>query len=304
MNKERKIKEKKIKESECFFPYLGRKKNKEIKPIYDLIENKKLKYNKIIEPFCGGFGLSYYFYNKGYKEDIILNDLDTNLINFYKDVKEDKLKDYIDKFNEFRKTLKYNEIDLNNYIYNKQTRNDAVYFKKGDIQKLLINKICDENNKDLFYFYLHKKLFNIYYSKIPKDDEKLEKYKQCEDLIKKSILYNEDAFNIIDKYKDDENALIYLDPPYYQSYNNEYNMKNYKEVRYNYNKNYKDMYIKIIELLKDKNIKATIIMTINKNDLLSYILKDNIIYEYDKLMQVTKKLTPCIIVSNNLNLKK
>jgi hypothetical protein len=64
------------------------------------------------------------------------------------------------------------------------------------------------------------------------------------------------------------------------------------------------MYIKIIELLKDKNIKATIIMTINKNDLLSYILKDNIIYEYDKLMQVTKKLTPCIIVSNNLNLKK
>ena len=82
-------KEKKIKESECFFPYLGRKKNKEIKPIYDLIENKKLKYNKIIEPFCGGFGVSYYFYNKGYKGDIILNDLDTNLINFYKDVKED-----------------------------------------------------------------------------------------------------------------------------------------------------------------------------------------------------------------------
>lgn len=299
-------KEKKIKKSECFFPYLGRKTNKEIKPIYNLIEEKKLNYNKIIEPFCGGFGLSYYFYNKGFKGDIILNDLDENLINFYKDVKENKLKDYIDKFNEFKKTLKYNEIDLNDCIYDKQTRKDnSIYFKKRDKQKLIINKLNDDNNKDLFYFYLNKKLFSIYYSRFNKNDEQLEKYKQCEDLIKKSILYNEDAFNIIDKYKDDENALIYLDPPYYQSYNNEYIIKNYKEIKYNYKnkKDYKDMYIKIIELLKDKNIKATIIMTINKNDLLSYILKDNIIYEYDKLMQITKKLTPCIIVSNNLNLK-
>ena len=81
-------------------PYVGNKRE-EVEIIYEnikpYIDDKKI----IIEPFCGSSSISYYIsLQQPNKYKYILNDLDKNLIELYKIMKdEDKLKNFIDHIN-------------------------------------------------------------------------------------------------------------------------------------------------------------------------------------------------------------
>ena len=93
-----------------------------------------------------------------------------------------------------------------------------------------------------------------------------------------SKITNKDWKEIMEKYKDDEKAFIYLDPPYMNSFNGNYDQ--YKTSIDNDNiiidnlKNYIDIICYI------KNSKCKILFSINNNSITNYLYKDYIKQDY------------------------
>jgi len=215
-----------------FFGYAGNKR-KEVEIIFDeyIIKkfNSKLSQpnNIIVEPFCGSCSLSYYLslkYPKHFK--YILNDNDKQLIELLKIAKDnDKLKKLEDKINEIAKTLNKNKyLDL--------IKSDSL---EGFLIKYKIYKI----RAGMFP--------NDYsYKKINLINAPIINFLRTEDI----EIYNFDALKIIEQYKENEKALIFLDPPYLQSSNNFYKSPVANIYEYIYNNdltNYKSYIFLILE---------------------------------------------------------
>ena len=90
----------------------------------------------------------------------------------------------------------------------------------------------------------------------------------------KTIITNEDYLHIIDKYKDNGNAFLYLDPPYLDSYNSGYGT---------YQNKSHDMYIKFLDILK--NGKCKMLFSINDCALTNYLYKGDIKETYNHKYQ-------------------
>jgi site-specific DNA-adenine methylase len=130
------------------------------------------------------------------------------------------------------------------------------------------------------------------------------------DFFKKTIITNEDYLCILNKYKDNENAFLYLDPPYMDSFNAKYST--YKNKK-SYDNDLKiidntEMYIKLLDILK--NGKCKILFSINDCALTNYLYKDFIKESYNHIYKPTyvnikdlnenvhKKYTNILIISN------
>ena len=105
---------------------------------------------------------------------------------------------------------------------------------------------------------------------------------------------------IMEKYKDNKNAFIYLDPPYLESYNAGYN-KYEKSIETDGTiiDNTK-IYIDILNYLK--NSKCKILFSINKNAITEHIYKDYINHTYNKNYSNTIKSTDKKPLTKNTNI--
>ena len=272
--------------NQVLFSYTGHKKPKELK-LFDKYIGDINRFDKIIEPFCGHFGFSMYHY-KNFKGEFVLNDLNKIIIDIFKDVKEGKLKEYVDILEEFRKNRTYK----GKYYKNEFEERKRIFLNNKELGKDL-----DLNNKKDFVLF---KKFN-YMScmfKIIESPIKYEAFEYLEDILKRVTLTTEDYKECINKYKDDEKALIYLDPPYLNSYNKNYNYSKNKTNEQKEIIDYTQIYIDILKLLQDKTIKATFFFSLNKNAITEYIYKDFILEEYNKIYQTTKHKETVLIISN------
>ncbi len=105
-----------------------------------------------------------------------------------------------------------------------------------------------------------------------------------------SKITNQDWKEIMEQYKDNEKAFIYLDPPYLNSFNESY-------TQYNKNKNSKiddddiiidntKIYIDILDYLE--NSKCKIIFSINNNSITRHIYQDYIKVDYSSFYSTTQ----------------
>ena len=102
----------------------------------------------------------------------------------------------------------------------------------------------------------------------------------------KSTITNIDYLDILNKYKDYENAFLYLDPPYMDSFNAGYGTYQHKS----HDEDLKiidntEMYIKFLEVLK--NGKCKILFSINDCALTNYLYKDFIKETYNHMYQTS-----------------
>ena len=103
-------------------------------------------------------------------------------------------------------------------------------------------------------------------------------------------LYNDDGIKIFDRYSQDKNNFIFLDPPYLHSCNVFYDNLDTKSSN-------------IYEHLLDtgfRNFNASVVLVHEYNWLFKYLFKDDCvnIKTYDKRYELTKKQTKHIIISN------
>jgi len=249
-----------------FISYFGNKRS-ECETIYESIKDKLDDIEYIVEPFCGSSAFSYFLSLKHPKKfKYILNDNNKHLIECYRIFSDEpKLFKFIKTLNEFCEN-----IDKEKY--------------------LKIINIDDSPN-----WFLKHKLYKIRPGLFPNDYESRKKI-DFESLIKIPIvnfLRSEhitflscDGIDTFNSYHNNDRALIFLDPPYFQIDNSMY----------------LDSNINIYEYLTKNNIsdmKSKIILVVEDNWVIRYVFNKFIIKEYSKVYNNHKhKKTTHLIIYN------
>ncbi len=157
------------------------------------------------------------------------------------------------------------------------------------------------DNTNLYNFFYYRKIYNYRPGafpsvRIPKL-RIIKPYGIYDELFKKSTITNCDFRNILENYKNNEKALIYIDPPYFNSSNSLYG-DNYSPKNSN-NIDNTDMYIDIIDFMD--NSKCYFIMIINENSIMKYIFKKYLYKSYDKTYYKGRKVRHMIITNIHIN---
>lgn len=245
--------------------YFGNKRE-EVEKIYGCIKEDLKNIKFIVEPFCGTSAMSYYISTKHPKKfTYILNDNNKFLIELNNILKDDnKTNEMIDKLNEMLKQCdnkeKYNKIDMNENVYNWVFKN-KYYCIRPNLYP--IKRAVSDN------------LFN-----------NINKYPIIDFIKNENIIFSTiDGIDIYKQYKDNNKALILLDPPYLASNNDFYSSPS----------------LGIYEYLSDNDIdkeKAKILLCLNYNWIVKMLFKNKNHIIYNKVYQTTKKKISHIIILN------
>lgn len=253
-----------------YFPYVGNKRQEFIKifeTLKPLLDDDKIK--TIVEPYCGSSSLSYFIsvhYPKKYK--YILNDNSKMLIDLYNTSKDIKKTEDLEK--------KINEI-----------------LKKIENNKTFYNNICKNDNL-LEKWFVKNKVYNIRpglyrdtykYKEIKLKDYPIYKFCNSENV----EFYNQEGVSIIEKYKNNSECLLLLDPPYMLSCNAYYD----NVLTSTDNNIYEYIFRNDI-----KKYKSPMIFILNLNWIVKLLFRDYNIIEYNKKYEITKKHVSHGIITN------
>jgi len=252
--------------------YNGNKYQETKKYLKDFIE--KSNYECIIEPFGGIFGFSRYYYllkNENKNLKFMINDIDSELISFYKELKKDfegtliKLRK---KFDDITKDMT-KDIELTKYLRDKDDCKFIELISKSIRGTYSISK------------------FNTKFNNFMK---KKEEYKN---MFERTKFYNMDVLEFLKLIPVKKNNLIYFDPPYFNSDNSYYNT---------YMDNYSDgttCYLTILDFFIKTSHHCIFVM--NKIDIINHIFKEYYHQEYEGTYQnTTKKKKHHIIYTKNI----
>jgi site-specific DNA-adenine methylase len=262
---------------------MGNKKN-ELKLLLPIIEPEITDRTIFIEPFCGSSIVSFNVFKKINKNiDFHINDLDPIRIKFYNNM-------IIEKERENLYRLEKEIVEKGpDFYYNIVRGKDDEYLKYVISRRIhsFRNGLYPTTKKII----LHEITAN------------------WKDFFNKATITNQDYTDIFDKYKDNEHAFLYLDPPYMDSFNADYgtyqNKTHDEDLKIIDNT---EMYIKFLEILK--NGKCKILFSINDCALTKYLYKDYIKETYNHMYQFsqikiknlnegkTRKNTNVLIISN------
>lgn len=222
----------------------------------------------IIEVFGGTFAtIRNEYYDDKYNK--IVNDNDTQL--FYVYTNCDKYVDFSNRFNE----------DLKKYVNEKKILQD------GYIN--IFEKYKNEDNK-FFDLYTKSHIVRGKMCHIKKNNVQFDK-------IFNNIIFSCDDYkNIINKYKHDDKAFIFLDPPYLFSDNSQYEKTS--KMFDDCDLDNTDIMIELYNLFNDKTVKCKIMLIINDLKILRWLFKDFIIDTYEKIYQLSKKKQKHLIICN------
>jgi site-specific DNA-adenine methylase len=243
--------------------YNGNKYNETKKYLIPLIPDIN-KYDLICEPYCGIFGFSRALMENNlnnFKGEIWLNDYDETVINMLKQVRD------------------FTEEDIKKYLALIDTYETNEKLTQDKQKPLILARICQTINIHLMGKDKGKTKLNNYH-------QKFNEYKLFFNKVKFFNLIDSDFLKLI---KDSgKKALIFFDPPYFNSSN-----KGYHKLNFNYNElEYQDgttLYLNIFEMFKHDD-KNTLIFIMNRLDIINYVFKEYLIKEikYIKSVSVSK----------------
>jgi hypothetical protein len=265
---------------------MGNKKT-ELKLLLPIIEPQITTATIFVEPFCGSSIVSFNVFKKINKNiDFHINDIDEIRIQFYKNMMDEEERKKLYKLEESIVKLGIEE-------YNKIIIKEKPKVMQTEYIPYIISRRIHSFRNGLYP--TTKKI-------ILKEISEL-----WIDFFKKSKITNNDFREVMNEYKDNKDAFLYLDPPYMDSYNGGYS--SFQSKTYNDDltiKDNTDMYIYLLEFLKD--CKCKVLFSINNCALTKYIYKDFIKETYNKIYQTThinttsttnkKKHTNVLIISN------
>jgi site-specific DNA-adenine methylase len=252
-----------------FIGYAGNKR-KEVKSICDYIDLTNIK--TIVEPFCGTSALSYYIWlnNKDKNYKFILNDNNQFLIELYNIAKDDnKLKDFHKE-----------SIKLFNSIFNLPEKERKPEYNKLDMKK------------DLLSWFFKSKIYAIRAGLYPVKEFKIE----CLDTIINAPIIdflrnaditftNNNGLDVYKLYCNNENTLIFLDPPYMSRENSFYKTPTAEIYEYLFNNDI------------EKN-KAYIVLCLENSWIIKMLFKGKKNIKYDKYYDQSHVKTEHIVIVN------
>ncbi len=249
------------------------------KEIMHFVNHMPQDYARYIEPFLGGGAL--YFYLEPSKA--IINDVNTPLYLFYKEMSEKYLKARIqlDELQElYEKNQKEYEILKKEYPKERvENKNEDLYYK---IRDAFNHKIETTYLDSVIYFFINKTAYsgmirynangeyNVPFGRYKNFNTKLVSREHYE-LLKKAEIYNEDYSKIFNMAGNED--FIFLDPPYdcvFSDYGNITYKDGFGESEHR-------------RLANDfKNLPCRALLVIGKTQLTEELYGENIVEEYDK----------------------
>jgi DNA adenine methylase len=267
--------------SKFFFAYTGCKRHESKYVIEILSQIKNIEKYTFVEPFCGSCHVSIDVENELKIKKFHVNDNDEGLINFLNSVSNDKFKKKCEK--------KYNEFV--SFIGEK-------YSKKKNKEISTKIKSLDASKADNYYCIQRlSKGGRIGFISTSKGIYRTPKFSlnnmenTCE-FFKKCKITCDDYTSIFDEYKDNSKAILFIDPPYFDSRGNCF----YHEYDKDHIRDKTKVFVDIARFLKV--CKCKVIMIINSTAITDYLYEDFIVKKYDFIYQITKKKAIHMIVSN------
>lgn len=223
-------------------------KKDEIKKFIDYIPKS---YDTYLEPFIGG-GAVYFHLNP---KNAVINDVHTELIDFYKSIKDgdsDKIYNFMKEHpNEENVYYKVRSYKPSNQLENAQ----RFYY----LRKTCFRGMLRYNNKGEF---------NIPYGRYKNYNFEDIKNKEYEKLLQNTEVLHKDFKYIFENYNSDRN-FMFLDPPYDSEFTD-----------YGYCSFGKEEHEQLAKCFKETNIKC--LMIIGKTEFISELYDGYIVDEYDK----------------------
>ncbi len=168
------------------------------------------KIKKYVEPFVGGGALLFFMLDNYNFEEVVINDLNKDLINTYKTIK-DNVDALIETLERLESEYLKESLDKRKDIYYKirEKFNSETNITRKSAYLIFLNRTCFNG----LYRVNKKGLFNVPYGKYknPKILDKFNLIKVSKALEKVNILSGD--FEIVEKYVD-EKTFVYFDPPY------------------------------------------------------------------------------------------
>jgi len=215
----------------------------------------------VVEPFAGGFSvLRDVYFDDNYKK--YANDLDPSL--FYVCSHPEELKKGFEIWNV-----------INAKDKNSKEKRIEMETKTTEINKHVIDHI----------------IFTSLVRGTLTKTKNLEYADADINFIKKINFSNVDAFGFMEPFLKDKDAFLFLDPPYLFSDNSGYNPQKGETDNTH-------MYIKFLDILKDKETKAKIMLVINDLKILRWIFKDFIKGDYVRMYQLSNKKMTHLVICN------
>lgn len=220
----------------------------------------------VVEPFAGTFAVSRICYHPD-KYKICLSDLDAKLSHIIANIREfDKVRKDVnakavsDKMTSFKQVREYfTALDISDEF-------KAELTACINIRGIVKTRKTESDYTDLFYF-----LDNVEYLAA-------------------------DCRLLMERYKDDPAAFVFIDPPYFSSFNATYYKKERKASTVRKVEDNTGIFIYILEYLK--TAKCRVLVIINNNELLNYLFRDYIKDSYKKIYQLTKTEEELLICAN------
>lgn len=246
-----------------YISYAGNKRN-EINEIYDNINFEGI--DTIIEPYCGSCSMSYHIWLKHPNFKFILNDNNSYLLEMFNIIRDD------DELINFEKKI----IELIPDILNDK-RNYLEFTKQNNVYAWFVANKFYSIRPGLFP--MNKKFKTLDIKKCP-----------VVNFFKNANIefYDIDGIECYENYKNSENNLILLDPPYLNSCNDFY----------------LDSTINIYEHLLNndiKNEKSKICLILEKNWIIDLLFKNNHKIMYNKTYSSFKKKKTIHTIIANFN---
>lgn len=258
-------------------------KSKEIPQILPYIPQFTGRY---IEPFFGGGALFFYLE----PHNAIINDINSNLITFYKDIRDNypKIKEELSAIETiYKKNRKvFDEIKALHPNDRVDDANEELYYKIRD----MYNGLCDRKlSFGTVYYFINKTAysgmirynsnghFNVPYGRYKNFNTSL-LTEEHQSLLKNADIFNCSYENIFAMSKEDD--FIFLDPPYdcvFSDYGNKDMKDGFGEERHR-------------KLANDfRKLKCKALMVIGKTQLTEELYGDLVVAEYEKSYAVNIK---------------
>lgn len=257
---------------------MGNKKY-ELKYLLPIIKENINEDTIFIEPFCGSCIVSYNVFKLNVVKDFHINDRDKIRIKFYNDMIDEEKREELYKKEE--DILKKGAEEYYKYVDKKQLKSDYWSYIISHRIHCFRYGMFPTNRKITISKISGNWLEFLTISKKTTDDWKV----------------------IMEKYKDNKNAFIYLDPPYLESHNASYCQYEKAVEQDGTIIDNTKIYIDILNYLK--NSKCKILFSINKNAITEHIYKDYINNTYNRIYGTTqlniktkKKNTNILTITN------
>lgn len=247
------------------FPYVGSKRSllKDLEPLFpDSINN-------YYEPFVGGGSVLFYL-NENYNiQKNYINDLDTDVINVYKVLKNSSAKmiSYLENINKLHSKKDFEKlVDIFNYDKKDKILLAAIYIY---MCKRSFNSQLNIKNNIIRPYYAMAHSNNIIFDK--------ENINEIEYILKNTIIKSKDYLTFLNEQKLKKGDFVFFDPPYLTIqtkyfYKNMFNITDYEKLKH------------ICDKLNKKGVNF--MLTTNKHSLLKKIFNEyniKIVKKYSRI---------------------